>query len=253
MADDGTRPYLAAKVFFFALGGLTLVCGAVAVFLSPNDAAAASLVVAGAALLVLAVLVERVSMFRAGPIEVQLRKLAHQQEATAAAVKAGVSDLSARIDEQAEELSARVRPLAAEYERIRSTTPSSRARAAELNRRIVEPARRHAQDSDVSRETVEFLFDSGGEGNRLTALAFMQGRPDAASLLVLESAILHAASDFEQFHGLLAAESAIVAGALDGARRAQLVATVEEAVQAGMVGDAPSDRLRLAKRIAGLD
>jgi hypothetical protein len=249
MDDAPPKPYRAVKVVLFAFGTLALASGATAVFVTSNDAGAAALVIVGAALLAFGVLVERIVSLKAGQIELQLLQLVGE---TAAAVKSGDSDRAARLSERAAALVATVSPLAAEYERVRSVLPSSRERAQDLNQRVVETARRRAADDEVSRETIEFLFDTRGEGNRLTALALMQGRPEAASLPVLESAILHPASDFEQFHALLSAEAALGSGALDPARRAQLIATVEEAAAGGTIRDASSDRMRIAQRIAKL-
>ncbi len=251
MADAPSKPYRAMKAVLLAFGTAALASGATAVFVSSNDAGAAALTVVGAALLAFGVLIERIVSVKAGPVELQL-ELVRLQAETAAAVERGDRDRAAQLSERAAALVATVEPLAAEYERVRSLRPSSRERAQDLNQRIVETARRRAVEDDVSRETIEFLFDTRGEGNRLTALALMQGRPEAASLPVLESAILHAASDFEQFHALLSAEAALGSGALDPARRAQLIATVEEAVSTGKIRDASSDRMRIAQRIVKL-
>lgn len=252
MDDAASKPYRATKVVLFALGALGLVSGAVAVFVSSNDGGAAALVVVGAALLAFGVLLERIVSFKAGPVELQLLELARIQAETAEAAERGDRDRAAELSERAAALVATVSPLAARYERVRGLRPSSGERPQGTDQRLVETARRRAADAAVSRETVEFLFDTRGEGNRLTALALIQGRPEAASLPVLERAILHPASDFEQLHGLLAAEAALQSGTLEPARRARLIATVDEALSTGRVRGPESDRMRVAQRIATL-
>lgn len=123
-ADAGTaspQPYRAVKIALAVLGALTLACGATAVFVTANDAGAASLVIAGAAMIALGVLLERISWVKAGPVELQLLELARIQAETAAAVEAGDRERAARLSEQAATLVASVSPLAARFQRIRAT------------------------------------------------------------------------------------------------------------------------------------
>ncbi|ROR66913.1 hypothetical protein [Agrococcus jenensis] len=249
--DAAPKPYRAIKAVLFAFGTIALASGATAVFVSSNDAGSAALVVVGAALLAFGVLLERIVSLRAGPVELQL-ELVRTQAEIAAAVERGDSDRAARLSERATALVASLSPLAAEYERVRSLRPGSREHPQALDERAVEAARRRAAADDVAPETIELLFDTPGAGNRLTALALIQGRPEAASLPVLERAILHAASDVEQLQALRSAEAAVGSAALDPARRAQLIATVDEAVRIGRIRGDDSDRMRIAKRIAGL-
>jgi hypothetical protein len=132
--DEGkvlVHPYRGVKVILAVLGTITLAAGATAVFLTPNDAGAASLVIAGAALLALGVLVERISWVKAGPVELQLLELARIQAETAAAVEAGDRERAARLSDQAAAVVATVNPLAAQYGRMlgASTIPRTAAPA----------------------------------------------------------------------------------------------------------------------------
>ncbi|MGC5075790.1 hypothetical protein [Agrococcus sp. DT81.2] len=127
--DTGTlpvQPYRGIKIVLAVLGTITLAAGATAVFLSSNDAGAASLVIAGAALLALGVLVERISWVKAGPVELQLLELARIQAETAAAVEAGDRERAAQLSDQAATLVASVSPLAAQYSRLRGASASPR-------------------------------------------------------------------------------------------------------------------------------
>lgn len=113
------HPYRAIKVLLAVLGAVTLAAGATAVFLTSNDAGAASLVIAGAALLALGVLVERISWVKAGPVELQLLELARIQAETAAAVEAGDRERAALLSDQAAAVVATISPVAAQYGRLR--------------------------------------------------------------------------------------------------------------------------------------
>jgi hypothetical protein len=112
------QPYRGIKIILAVLGSITLAAGATAVFLTSNDAGAASLVIAGAALLALGVLVERISWVKAGPVELQLLELARIQAETAAAVESGDRERAARLSDQAAAVVATVNPLAAQYGRM---------------------------------------------------------------------------------------------------------------------------------------
>lgn len=119
VAGAAPAPYRGIKIGLAVLGALTLACGAIAVFVSANDAGAASLAIAGAALIALGVLLERISWVKAGPVELQLLELARIQAEAAAAVEAGDRERAVRLNEQAATIVATVSPLAARYGRIR--------------------------------------------------------------------------------------------------------------------------------------
>jgi len=123
------QPYRGVKIVLAVLGTIALATGASAVFLTSNDAGAASLVIAGAALLALGVLVERISWVKAGPVELQLLELARIQAETAAAVETGDRERAARLSDQAAALVATVSPLAAQYGRLRGASSSPRSAA----------------------------------------------------------------------------------------------------------------------------
>lgn len=124
------QPYRSIKVGLAVLGVLTLACGATAVFISANDAGAASLVIAGAALLALGVLLERISWVKAGPVELQLLELARIQAEAAAAVEAGDRERAVLLNDQAASIVASVSPLAARYGRIQGRRASDRSSTA---------------------------------------------------------------------------------------------------------------------------
>jgi hypothetical protein len=124
------QPYRGIKIALAVVGALTLACGATAVFLTANDAGAASLVIAGAALIALGVLLERISWVKAGPVELQLLELARIQAETAAAVEAGDRERAVRLSDQAATIVASISPLAARFGRIRGAGSDDRTGAA---------------------------------------------------------------------------------------------------------------------------
>lgn len=129
-AGPSAQPYRAIKIGLAILGALTLACGAAAVFLSTNDAGAASLVISGAALIALGVLLERISWVKAGPVELQLLELARIQAEAAAAVEAGDRERAMRLGDQAATIVASVSPLAARYGQVRAARADERTGAS---------------------------------------------------------------------------------------------------------------------------
>jgi hypothetical protein len=110
------------------------------------------------------------------------------------------------------------------YESTRDALPPGPARTDELER-IVSSARHEAATGRWNLDQVRALFDSGRDGDRITALGLMQG--DISHLGDLDrvvDAIDSSRSGFEQYHALLAAF--MMLGSLDDGQRHRLAEIV---------------------------
>jgi hypothetical protein len=104
-----------------------------------------------------------------------------------------------------------------------------------------------AIDTDgLAASDVAGIFSSGSDGNRMVALALIERSPGLAPADVLVDAILRSRSTFEQYHGLVAAESALDHLSDEERRR---VRDAVESVLAGPLGEKSSDRRTVARRI----
>lgn len=133
------------------------------------------------------------------------------------------------------------------YESTRQVLPSGRGRTDELER-IVSTARHEAATGRWSADRVRILFDSGRDGDRVTALGLMQG--DITKLSDLDrvmDAISNSRSGFEQYHALLTAF--MMLSCLDDDQRQRLVDTVRAQSAPGGHIKPGKERTLIAKRI----
>lgn len=156
-----TREEQAWRWLLTAIGVVITVAGAVAVFVTDNEAGSAALVAAGTACSVVGVLWDRLKTVKGAGLEVELvevaqRKLsaAHEAELRGDGVEA------ARLRAEAEDLLAVVRPWAAEYEHWRSTLPSGPQRTCLMDDTVAKarataeaPARRGGRCRSLSRRS----------------------------------------------------------------------------------------------------
>ena len=130
------------------------------------------------------------------------------------------------------------------YEQIRTTQPASWDRTSRLEE-VLREAR--ALDTGVlTAADVAGIFASGAAGDRVAALALIQRDPRLVTADVLVDAIVHSQSSFEQYHALVAAESAL--DHLSTTERERLRQAVA-AVLSGSLGDRSSDRRTVARRL----
>ena len=93
------------------------------------------------------------------------------------------------------------------YERLRTTEPSGWDRTSRMEDMLREV---RALDTDaLGASDVAAIFSTGSDGNRIVALALVEGNPRLATADVLIDAIVDTRSAFEQYHALLAAEYAL--------------------------------------------
>jgi hypothetical protein len=110
------------------------------------------------------------------------------------------------------------------YEELRRTTPSGAERTMAMEQ-LVARTRRDARTLGVAPEEARRLFFEGGQGDRMRALALMQGDPSIRDLDVALDGVSHSRSAFEQYHALRLAQQMIPV--LDEDQRAELRRAVE--------------------------
>jgi hypothetical protein len=230
-----------------AIGISMTMAGAVAVFLTDNEAGSAALVAAGASCSVIGVLWDRLKTVKGAGLEVELvgvaqRKLsaAHEAELRGDGVEA------ARLRAEAQDLLAAVRPWAAEYEHWRSSLPSGPQRTR-LMEDTVAKARATAEATRAAGHSVDplaikALFEADTEGSRVTALGLMQGDPDAVDLDLVLGVIAHSRSAFEQAHALLIADQLARGDTLDTRTRERLLDAAAAALETEHVKQSRSRR-----------
>jgi hypothetical protein len=226
-------------------GALTLLAGGVAVFQTDNEVGSAALVTAGVAIAGLAQFANRIQAFEAAGVRLEMiREAKDAQEEADKARASGEIDRAEQLERRAQSLLEAASNVGSRYEQLRATQPSGWDRTSRM-----ESVLREARSIDTNGLTpshVETIFDAGGEGNRVFALAVIEGSPDLGSANVLVDGILHSRSPFEQYHALKATESAI--DYLSSEDRAEVRSAVESALE-GPLGDKSSDRRTLARRI----
>jgi hypothetical protein len=163
------------------------------------------------------------------------------------AQQGGADGQAAELREEAIQLLATAGDPARRYESTRRGLPSGRGRTDELER-IVSIARHESATGRWTVDRLRALFDSGRDGDRITALGLMQG--DITELGDLDrviDAIGNSRSGFEQYHALLTAF--MMLGSLDDDQRHHLADAVRaESAPGGHIRPG-TERSRLASRI----
>ncbi len=95
--------------------------------------------------------------------------------------------------------------LVREYERIRTYNASGKDRTVQMGA-IVSQVRSLYYNLNYKPEEIEKLFRSGGDGNRIAALALAKVKPDAALFGIFLDALTGSKSAFEQYQALSAIE-----------------------------------------------
>lgn len=132
------------------------------------------------------------------------------------------------------------------YDDLRRQMPSGSHRTTQLQA-LVDAARASARESGLGPEQVREFFGRGGEGERVYALALMQGAPDPAHLDAVLDSLVRARSAFEQYQALVAAE--LMTPSLPQSERNRLAMALRtQLAPGGFVARSP-ERSRLAERI----
>lgn len=188
-----------------ALGVATLGAGGAATFLTSNGAGSAGLVAGGVALIGFVLLGDRLEILKVGSLEFHLREAAHELTRQAADLEAaGDQGTADQLRIEARHLMQRAFPAALAYEELRKTSPPGPQRVMELSK-IVEDARQYALREHPTPEAVREVFLSGGDGERVYALALMREDPTVGDISCILDAVLHSRSAFEQGQALHAA------------------------------------------------
>lgn len=132
------------------------------------------------------------------------------------------------------------------YDDLRRHLPTGVERTMHMQS-LVEAARDSARDSALSPAQVREFFARGGEGERIYALALMQGDPDAADLDLALDTIERSRSAFEQYQALVVAE--ILIPTLSSADRARLAESLHEQLRPGSYVSRSQTRRAVAERI----
>jgi hypothetical protein len=234
-----------ARIVGVAAGVVTLVAGGVAVFRTSNELGSTALVAAGVVIASLAVFANRIEAVEAAGIRLELERqaLRARQEARRARA-AGENDRADELERRAQSLLAAASRVGSRYEQLRTSEPSGWDRTSRMEG-VLREAR--ALDTEVlTASDVAGIFATGSDGNRIAALALVEGDPRLATADVLTEAITHSRSTFEQYHALVAAESGLThLPAEDRARIGEAV----ESILAGPLGERSSDRRTVARRV----
>jgi hypothetical protein len=229
------------------VGLLATVTGTIAVFTTKNDAGSAALVFSGVACIALAALWDRLKSVEAGGVKLEIIEVAQQRLAAAKEAEArGERTEAARLRAEAEDLLARVNPLAAEYEAVRDQLPPGKRRTAALER-IVERLRREAriareQGSPFDAGAVKERFGSGRLGDRVAALAFMQGDEAVVDPAIVLGVLAAPLSPFEETQAFRVAATMSRSQSLRESLGRELLSAAERALEDGHLDKSASRR-----------
>ncbi|WP_433274356.1 hypothetical protein ACQPZA_25265 [Pseudonocardia xinjiangensis] len=175
-----------------ALGIAALVAGCVSAFVLRSDTAAVAVLVAGAALVIVVLVLPRLSELNVGTDGVSL-KLTMEAAATGAPTAAGVMENSG------------LARFAIAYEIVHSElrgNPEYESARVHLQDVLVERASAMAFGSTIPAAEVRALFIGGSPVLRTLSIGFMKGDPSTADTGLLASAITAPASANEQYQAL---------------------------------------------------
>lgn len=134
------------------------------------------------------------------------------------------------------------------YEELRRDVPSSDARTAALET-LVERIRKLARRGRFDADEVQAMWNSDLEGQRIAALAAMEGRPELQDPDIVLDGIAGSRTAFEQFHALLLAREMLPRMDV-GLRRRLQAAIVGARGQEGTIHEG-TDRAILAAALLG--
>jgi len=120
--------------------------------------------------------------------------------------------------------------LAKEYDLVRRTMSRGSQRTVEMGR-VIAKIRAIAGQLDFTPRQLKNLFEAGGEGSRVVALALVQVLRFPEALPIVVDGISHSRSAFEQYQALRAAEE--IFSSLTPKHRQELVAAIEDQRKGG--------------------
>lgn len=226
-----------------ALGIISFGLGVLAVFVTSKDTGAATLIAAGVGLLLVAVFGDRVSTVEAAGVKLGLLALQRAEKAE----RDGRPEEAEQLRSSGVQLLAAASDVSRDINTLRTAMPSSWRRTAELER-LMAQVRGSEMPTQASREQVIQLFARSTEGDRATALALMQARPQLFDLASVRDALLSSRSGFEQYQALRAAQEAVRTQAMHPAERSALVGVVQEALDIDAF-QGGGDRIALARAV----
>ncbi|MFI7001494.1 hypothetical protein [Nocardia sp. NPDC050175] len=140
-----------------------------------------------------------------------------------------------------------VAPFAARYEQLRTSQQPGSARTRKLEE-LVASSRLLAKTTQLSQDAAIQLFDQGKDGDRIMAIALMQGDVSLSDSARLTQAIGESRSAFEQYHALVALRILLNTNKVlsEGQR-----ALVESALESTRIV-AGTDRYEVAQQIRSL-
>ena len=227
-------------VLVVVLGVLSFGLGVAAVFFTGKDTGAATLVAAGVGLLLVAVFGDRVSTVEAAGVKLGLLALQRADQAE----QDGRPEEAEQLRSSGVQLLTAAGDVSRDINTLRTAMPSSWRRTAELER-VMAQVRGSELPAQATREQVIQLFARSTEGDRATALALMQARPELFDLASVRDALLSSRSGFEQYQALRAAQEAVRAPGMDPTERKALVRVVREALDTDAF-QGGADRIALA-------
>lgn len=115
--------------------------------------------------------------------------------------------------------------------------------------RLVTEVKTLAYRPETSADGVEFRFNTGRAGNRVSALAIMDERPHNASASVIRDVLTGPQSAFEMYTALSAAHSYLASGLPSRADQDSIVTVIRTKLEGGRLGAPDSDRVALATEI----
>jgi hypothetical protein len=229
------------RIALGAIGVAIFSAGVAAVFRTSNGAGSAALVTVGAALIVLAVLGDRVQVLELGSAKLSLRDLARDRFALAKEKEAS-GDASAATELRRQGLA--LERLANEYAHRRRSMRGGPKRTGLQH--IMSQLAQLAKEHEFDPVAVWEWFNRGHPEARITAIGLMHGDKRLWDVFVTLDAIEDSRSAFEQFHGLRLAREMLPSLSL--LERQWLRETVEQARQGGRFGS-DSDRWHMSEAI----
>ncbi|WP_159401554.1 hypothetical protein [Streptomyces sp. NRRL F-5053] len=213
------------RVLLGLLGAASFGTGVLAVFVARDGAGTAVLIAFGGALLVLALLGDRVESLEFGGTSLSLRERAAERLVRAEDSERGGDPATAdRLRAEARALlEAAAGPLADRYGAVRGTMPPGARRTRAMGE-VVARARRLSEERSFDPAEVLRWLREGGDEERVTALAMMRARAELRDFDAALAAVEHSRSAFEQYRAMRL--MALMADALDAAQRERLAAAL---------------------------
>lgn len=179
------------------LGAASFGAGVAAVFTTDNGAGAVTLLLVGGVLLFLLLTDLDIRSMEWGGAKLTLSRKASELNAMAdEAASRGDLAQAKHLRERAQDLLEAMRPTATQYHQIRGSMPSGPDRTRLLEQ-VAADARQQAATRSFVKEDVRQWLLGRNEGERITALAIMQARPELRDFDVMLATIKRSRSSFE--------------------------------------------------------